>query len=201
MLLAIRVTMVFDTLTKPERIKILVLDDSVIKRNRSKSVELLTRVFGHVEYKFQKGFTLLTLGGSDGYSFIPTSFNMLSSATKSNLYNKVDEQIDHHTNGYKFHKESMMHKMDTEILLIQNALNACIEADYVLMDTWFTTKSMIKELLNIGIDVIGMVKQLKQRYTYNGKPYTLPELEKFVSFDGTRISLVHWLLQPKQEFL
>ncbi len=80
----------------------------------------------------------------------------------------------------------MIHKTDATILLIKNALNAGIKADYVLMDTWFTTEPMIKEILETGIHIIGMVKQLKQRYTYNGKQYKLPELKKFVSFEGTR---------------
>ena len=45
---------------------------------------------------------------------------------------------------------------------------------------------MIKEILETGIHIISMVKQLKQRYTYNGKQYKLPGLKKFVSFEGTR---------------
>lgn len=186
LLLAIKVTAAFDTLTRPERVKVLILDDSVIKRNRSKSVEPLARIYDHVGDKCQKGFTLLTLGWSDGYSFIPTGFNILSSANKSNRYNEVSAQIDHRTNGYKFRKESMMHKTQAAVLLIKNALKAGIKVDYVLMDTWFTTEPMLAEILETGMDAIGMVKQLKQRYTYNGKQYKLPELKKFVSFEGTR---------------
>lgn len=71
---------------RPERVKVLVLDDSVVKRNRSKAVELLARVYDHVEHKYQKGFTMLTLGWSDGYSFVPVGFSLLSSAKKSNRY-------------------------------------------------------------------------------------------------------------------
>ena len=108
-------TTAFDRLTRPERIKVLILDDSVIKRNRSKSVELLARVYNHVEHRFQRGFTLLTLGWSDGYSFIPTGFNMLSSSSASNRYNEIDSTVDHRTNGYRFRKESMMHKTDAAI--------------------------------------------------------------------------------------
>ena len=78
----------------------------------------------------------------------------------------------------------MMHKTDAAIQLIRNALTAGIKADYVLMDTWFTTEPMLKEILNTGIHAIGMVKQLKQRYTYNGRQYTLPGLKKFVDFSG-----------------
>ena len=186
LLLAVKVTTAFNLLTRPERVNVLILDDSVIKRNRSKSVELLARVYDHVEHKFQKGFTLLTLGWSDGYSFIPTGFNMLSSANKSNRYNEISDAIDHRSNGYRIRKESMMHKTDAAIQLIENALNAGIKAQYVLMDTWFTTEPMIGAILNTGLDVIGMVKQLKQRYTYNGKQYKLQELKKFVCFDGAR---------------
>ena len=186
LLLAVKVTTIFDTLTRPARVKVLILDDSVIKRNRSKSVELLARIYDHVEHKCQKGFTLLTLGWSDGYSFIPTGFNMLSSANKANRYNEVSDKIDHRTNGYKFRKESMMHKTQAAVLLIKNALKAGVRADYVLMDTWFTTEPMIADILETGMDVIGMVKQLKQRYTYHDKQYKLPELKKFVSFEGAR---------------
>ena len=186
LLLAVKVTTAFATLTRPERVNVLILDDSIIKRNRSKSVELLARIYDHVDHKFQKGFTLLTLGWSDGYSFIPTGFNMLSSANKANRYNEVSDKIDHRTNGYKFRKESMMHKTQAAVLLIKNALKAGVRADYVLMDTWFTTVPMIADILETGMDVIGMVKQLKQRYTYHDKQYKLPELKKFISFEGAR---------------
>lgn len=78
----------------------------------------------------------------------------------------------------------MMHKTDAAILLIRNALKAGIKVDYVLMDTWFTIEPMITEILKTDINVIGMVKQLKQRYIYNRKQYKLLELKKFVNFEG-----------------
>ena len=52
------------------------------------------------------------------------------------------------------------------------------------MDTWFTTEPMIQAVLDTGLDTIGMVKQLKQRYSFQGISYTLPELRKFVDFSG-----------------
>lgn len=186
LLLAVKVTSAFSTLTRPERVRVLILDDTVIKRNRSKAVELLARVYDHVEHKYQKGFTLLTLGWSDGYSFVPVGFNMLSSAQKSNRYQEISDKVDHRTNGYKNRKESLLPKPDAAALLVKRALDTGIIADYVLMDTWFTTEPMLAKLLGLGIDAIGMVKLLKQRYTYKGKAYTLPQLRKFISFEGNR---------------
>lgn len=112
LLLAAKVTSVFDHLTRPERVKVFILDDSVIKRNRSKHVELLARGYDHVEHKFQKGFTLLALGWSDGYSFIPVGINMLFSAKQENRYQEISTQIDHRTNGFKRRHESLMKKPD-----------------------------------------------------------------------------------------
>lgn len=48
LLLAVKITTVFDSLTQPERVNIMILDDSIIKRNHSKPIELLARVFDHV---------------------------------------------------------------------------------------------------------------------------------------------------------
>lgn len=86
LLLAAKVTGVFSTLTRRKCVKVLVLDDSVVRRSRSKAVELLALLYDHVEHKYWKGFIPLTLGWSGGYSFVPVGFNLLSSAKKSNRY-------------------------------------------------------------------------------------------------------------------
>ena len=54
MLLAVKVTSAFDRLTRPERVNVLILDDSVIKRNRSKKVELDTQKDKNTENTTEK---------------------------------------------------------------------------------------------------------------------------------------------------
>ena len=126
LLLSAKATSVFSALTRPERVKVLVLDDSVVRRSRSKAVELLARVYDHVEHKYQKGFTMLTLGWSDGYSFVPVGFNLLSSAKKSNRYQEISDRIDRRTNGYRARRESLLAKPEAAVLLVQKALAAGI---------------------------------------------------------------------------
>lgn len=76
-------------------------------------------------------------------------------------------------------------KLEVAIKLLQNALNQGIVADYVLMDTWFTNEPMIKGVLNEGLHVIGMVKQLKQKYTYKGHSCNLKELRILLQKNAT----------------
>lgn len=155
--LVAKITVKFSALTDSSRVKVFILDDSIVTRNRSKSVELMARVYDHVTHKYQKGFT------------------MLSSTNESNRLVDISSTIDKRTNGHKRRKEAIQKKPDVAIALIQNALNAGIFAEYVLMDTWFTTEPMIKSVLAEGLHVIGMVKQLKQRYSYNGHSCDLKE--------------------------
>ncbi len=53
-------------LTSEDRVDVLIVDDSLYSRNRSKKVELAARVFDHAAHRFVKGFRMLTLGWSDG---------------------------------------------------------------------------------------------------------------------------------------
>jgi len=69
-------------------------------------VGMPAKVYDHVEHKFQKGFTLLTLGWSDGYSFVSVGFNMLSSVVKSNRYQEMVTDIDCRSNSYKARKKA-----------------------------------------------------------------------------------------------
>ncbi len=100
-LLAVRVTDYFNSLTKPDRIISLVLDDSVIPRERSKQVELLSRVYDHVIGKTVKGFNMLTLGWTDNYSFVPVAFNMMASADADKRLVPASEAIAKRKAGYK----------------------------------------------------------------------------------------------------
>ena len=184
LMLASKVTDSFDQLTSNERIRAFIIDDSPVARNRSKKAELLARVHDHSRNIFIKGYTMLTLGWSDGYSFIPVDFAMLSSPNESNRYNGMDESIDKRTNGFKRRVEAVMQKPDVVLQLIKNALNIGITADYVLMDSWFTNEPMLKELRNIGLHIVGMVKKGNQRYQYNGQLLKLDELRKCLRSDS-----------------
>ena len=121
---------------------------------------------------------MLALGWTDGFSFVPVAFNLLSSAKKQNRYQEAEQGIDHRTNGWMARMGSMLQKPEAALLMVQRALDAGIEADYILMDSWFTNEPFIQKLRTMGLHVIGMAKDTKQRYLYQGCAYTLPQLAK-----------------------
>jgi hypothetical protein len=72
LVLAAQVAGFFSRLTCDTREKVLIFDDSTYDRSRSKAVELLSWIFDHNSGTSLKGFKLLTLGWSDGFSFFAT---------------------------------------------------------------------------------------------------------------------------------
>lgn len=174
--LSLTVVRQFTLLTSANRVKVFILDDSTLQRNRSKKAELLAKVFDHTTGRFAKGYTMLTLGWSDGFSFAPIDFVMLSSANLINRLTEMSSAITKRCHGYKRRVEALTRKPDAAFGLIQRALRAGFRAEYVLMDSWFTQMPLVRELLAEGLATIGMVKNMKQRYTYQGRHYTLSEL-------------------------
>jgi hypothetical protein len=168
-------------LTTHDRPKVFIIDDSTFDRNRSKNVELLARCFDHSSLKkrFYKGFRMLTLGWSDGHTFMPVDFSLLSSKTSS--INGINPDIDKRTSSYKRRIEALHSAPDQIPSMIERALNQGIEASYVLMDTWFTQQPLIQAIVNQGLDVIGMVKNANQRYQVDGRMVSLKELYRFAT--------------------
>lgn len=156
--------------------EVLVVDDSTYDRSRSKRVELLSKVFDHTTSRFIKGFRMLTLGWSDGNSFLGIDFALLSSANEKNRYTEVNPDIDKRTCGYKRRAEAMTKTTELIGPMIARALALGVRAKYVVMDSWFSMPSLISSIRK-QIDVLCMLKDHpKWMYEYKGKKLRLKEL-------------------------
>ena len=135
-------------LVSENRERVLILDDSLYSRARSKSVEMLALVHDHTTGKFVRGFRMLTLGWSDGNTFVPLAFSLLSSEKQSNRFQEINPTIDKRTVGYKRRKEAV--KKSTEALfdLLDdiNPLQLC--ARTLLFDSWFAFPKVIKRVVS-----------------------------------------------------
>ena len=159
-----------DPLTGEDRVKVFIVDDSLFSRARSKAVELLAKVYDHTTGKFVRGFRMLTLGWSDGNTFVPLCFSLLSSHEKKNRLVEMSNGMDKRTVGYKRRQESMQKSSDVLLDLLKQALDSGVQASYVLFDSWFSFPSTILKVLEQGIHVICMLKGMpRMYYGYNGK--------------------------------
>jgi len=175
-MLSLKIVQHFESLTSATRVRAFIVDDSVLKRNRCKKAELLARVHDHTTGRFVRGYNMLTLGWSDGFSFAPIDFVMLSSAKLANRFCEMKERLSRRTQGYKRRMEAFSRKPDAVVALLDRALQLGFTADFVLMDSWFTQAPLLRILMSKGLHVIGMIKDMKQRYRVGDKRMSLKEL-------------------------
>ena len=108
-------------LDSEDRANVLIIDDSMFERNRSKKVELLAKVYDHAKHKYRFGFRMLTLGWSDGSTFLPVNSVLLSTENRKNRINEATE-VDKRTVGYRRRKLSMEKGTQAMLTLLDAAM-------------------------------------------------------------------------------
>jgi hypothetical protein len=165
--LAQRIIAGLQHLTDEKRRSVFIIDDTIYDRNRSKQVELLTKVYDHAKHTFTSGFRLLTLGWSDGNSFIPINFSLLSSKEKAKQLAAAKTVSD--TAAKRRRVLAQQKAPDTAVALLKEAHRLGIHAGYVLFDSWFASPVMILRVFGLGYHTVAMVKRLKTyHYEFNG---------------------------------
>ncbi len=160
-------------LDSEDRVNVLIIDDSMFERNRSKKVELLAKVYDHAKHCYKFGFRMLTLGWSDGSTFLPVNSILLSTENKKNRINEA-KQLDKRTVGYKRRMLAVEKGTLAMLELLRTAKKADIPAKYVLFDSWFSSPSSLHSVKEIGYDVIAMVKKTpKMFFRFNGEDMPL----------------------------
>lgn len=155
-------------LTSDDRVTVLIVDDSLYNRSRSKKVELLSRVFDHTTHKFIKGFRMLTIGWSDGTTFLGAAFSLLTSRYEKKLICPADNTQNKRSVGFIKKSEAM--KNSTEVMLQLLDSVKALPAKYLLFDSWFAFPKTIINVLKRKLDVICMLKtSSKIHYFYKGE--------------------------------
>ena len=163
-------------LTDEKRKDVFIVDDSLFDRSRSKKVELLARVFDHCSMKYRSGFRMLTLGWSDGNSFVPVSHCLLSAAEDKNLLCE-GVQYDGRSLAGRRRRQARRKATDVMVELIHSAQRTGITARYVLFDSWFSApKTIIALKKQEHLDTIAMIKKSKTKYLYNGEKLNVKEI-------------------------
>ena len=166
-------------LTGENRKDVFVIDDSLFDRSRSKKTELLAKVFDHCSMKYKNGYRMLTLGWSDGNSFVPINHCLMSAADDKNLLCKAAD-FDGRSLAGKRRRQSRRKATEVMVDLLKAARSSGISAKYVLFDSWFSSPKTITVLkADCELDTIAMVKKSsKIKYGYQDGKYNIKEIYK-----------------------
>jgi hypothetical protein len=168
--------------------KCLIFDDTEIAKT-GKVIEGVSKVHSHVTQRFIFGYKLLVAGYWNGSVFIPVDFSF-HRENKNNLKKKYGLSKKEYKNQKKTKRETGMpvvkrfkelNKKKNEIIIqmFKRINQRKISVDYILIDSWFTTISLLSKLMHINkeIHIIGMYKY-NSKMNIEGKEQTIKQLRK-----------------------
>lgn len=158
-----------------DREKVLIIDSTAYSRNRSKSVELLSRVKDHSTGNYIRGFRMETLALSDGHSLIPTDFALLANSSSNKRFCEMRDDIDKRTCGFSRRKEALCKATDVVVKMVERVSKACIQFNHILVDSWYAKPATILRL-HCFAPVICMLPKGKATYKVDGKKLNVKKI-------------------------
>ena len=175
-LLSREVSKTIEPLTGEDRINAFVVDDSLFERTSCKKTELGSRMFDHASMRYTKGYRLMTLGWTDGNTFLPINSSLLASSKASNLIGP-QEYYDGRSLAARRRNLAQTKGTDVMLELIKTARKCGHTADYVLYDSWFSNPAQLVAVKEIGLDSIAMIKKSSRiRYEFEGKQLSINKI-------------------------
>jgi hypothetical protein len=181
----------FKPLTSDDRADVFIIDDSLYERAGFKRTQMASKVFDHVSMKFKKGFRLLTLGWSDGNSFVPINSCLLASSKEDNQLGDFSK-TDYRSLAGKRRKLAVTKAPEVVLELLQYALKSGHRAKYVLFDSWFSTPNTLVKIKEMGLDSIAMIK-ISSRISYGYEGHRL-NIKQIYAKNKKRRGLSKYLL-------
>ncbi len=172
-LLSREVSKTIEPLTGEDRINAFVVDDSLFERTSCKKTELGSRVFDHASMRYTKGYRLMTLGWTDGNTFLPINSSLLASSKASNL---IGPQECYDGRSLAARRRNLAQTKGTDVMLelIKTARKCGHTADYVLYDSWFSNPAQLVAVKELGLDSSAMIKKSSRiRYELEGEQLSI----------------------------
>ena len=119
---------------------------------------------------------MLTLGWSDGATFVPCDHTVLTSPKEKNRIQGIKKRVDRRTCGSRRRQEALVKSTELIVPMVKRALHLSIPAKYLLMDSWFGFPALVRSVME-HIHVICMVKNTsKVFYEFEGQSLTLSKI-------------------------
>lgn len=176
-LVAIKMILILTPFIDQRRRLALIVDDTLIERAYSIKTELLAKIYDHDQHRYSTGYRNLTIGWSDGNTFLPVNCALMSTRKKTNLVGSKSSITDQRTIAGQRRSQAQRKMNEVVLELISQALRLGVTAKYVLFDSWYSSPQMFWHLKELGLESVAMLKRSsKVYYRYRGRNYSIKAL-------------------------
>lgn len=106
------------------------------------------------------------MGLFDGTSFSPLDFSLHSEKPLKRKYRKeqYNKKRDPRSNGEKRKKECDLDKITNALRMLKRAVKHGLQANYVLVDSWFSSKGFISTVRGIKSGALHVICAMKKDF-------------------------------------
>jgi len=172
----------------PKAVKVFILDDTV-EEKVGKSVEgSCDSLWSNKQHRKVRGVNVVSLNYSDGFSNFMLDFAIAMNAYARVKIEEFSNKIDHRTNAYKRRLETMQGKSQIAIDMIKRVVSSGIQADYLLVDSWYSKPVFIQEMNALGLRVVSRIANNNKIWNFTGEEKTLDVIyNKFKKLKNEKI--------------
>jgi hypothetical protein len=130
--------------------RLLIIDDTV-EAKRGKFIEGSCKyVWSNKEHKSINALNIVSLNYADSHSTFQLDFSIKMNESRRKDISEFTTLLHHRSNAYQRKSETIRGKNVLAIEMLEKALNAGVEADYLLVDSWYAKPNFIKQANDLG---------------------------------------------------
>ena len=154
-------------------VRVLIIDDTV-EGKVGKDIEGSSDyLWSNKEKRTIRGINVVSLNYSDGFSNFMLDFAIATNKHARVALDNFINIVDHRSNAHIRRLETLKGKSQIAIDMVKRAVNSGIYADYLLVDSWYSKPSFIKEMNELGLKVITRVANNNKIWNFLGDRKTL----------------------------
>jgi SRSO17 transposase len=153
--------------------KLLIIDDTV-EAKRGKCIEGSCKyIWSNKEHRSINALNIVSLNYADSHSTLQLDFSIKMNDSRRKEPSEFTTKLHHRSNAYQRKNEITKGKNTLAIEMLERALNNGVEADYLLVDSWYAKPNFIKQSNDLGMPVIARLPNNKLIWNFKGKHKTL----------------------------
>ena len=153
--------------------RLLIIDDTV-EPKRGKFIEGTCKyIWSNKEHRSINALNIVSLNYADSHSTFQLDFSIKMNDSKRKSTSEFTAKLHHRSNAYQRKSEIIKGKNMLALEMLERALDNGIDADYLLVDSWYAKPNFIKEANTLGMPVIARLPNNKLIWNFKGKYKTL----------------------------
>ena len=153
--------------------RLLIIDDTV-EAKRGKFIEGSCKyIWSNKEHRTINALNIVSLNYADSHSTFQLDFSIKMNESRRKNISEFTTELHHRSNAYKRKSETIKGKNILAIEMLERALDSGVEADYLLVDSWYAKPNFIKQANDLGMPIIARLSNNKLIWNFKGKYKTL----------------------------